>query len=327
VPQADLPAAGGLGVSGVPALRKAAIDIGTVSTRLLVADVAEDGELREVLRRTVVTHLGENLTTTGRLSDDAMARVTGVVQGFLRDCAELGVGTIAAIATSAARDAVNGEVLLDRLEVLGVRPEIVTGGREAQLSFLGATYAVDDEDILVADLGGGSTELILGSVVDGDGCRRVEIETARSIDVGSRRVTELYLASDPPTPDELGEASAWAAAQLRPFFDGLRSRPRSLVALAGTATTLSAIRLGLATYDATKVHGSKLSGGDLASLKEELAAMPLAERVGVVGLDPGRAPVIVAGALILEVVLGLAGLDSVTVSEHDILYGMVLTDE
>lgn len=311
----------------VAARRSAAIDIGTVSTRLLVADVSGDGTVTEVVRRTVVTHLGEDLTSTGRLADAAMARVSGVVQGFLRDCAGLEVDRILAIATSAARDATNGEVLLDRLDALGVRPEIVTGAREARLSFTGATYALDDEDILVADLGGGSTELILGSVSDTDGCRSIDIEAARSIDVGSRRVTELFLASDPPAAGELADAGTWVVEQMRPFFDSLRRRPRSLVALAGTATTLSAIRQGLVEYDPARVHGSLLSGADLAALKEELASMSLAKRTAVVGLDPGRAPVIVAGALILETVLGLAGLDSVTVSEHDILYGMVLMEE
>lgn len=313
-------------MDGTAARRRAAIDIGTVSTRLLVADV-ELGEVREVIRRTVVTHLGEGLTASGLLSDEAMARTARVVRGFLRDCADLGAESIVAVATSAARDAANGEVLLDTLDALGVRPQIVTGSREAQLSFLGATYALNEADILVADLGGGSTELILGSVLGDNGGRSIDVEAARSIDVGSRRVTEMFLAGDPPAAGELREAAEWVSGEMRPFFDALRRRPRSLVALAGTATTLSAIHQHLATYDPTQVHGSRLTGADLAELKDELASLPLAKRVGVVGLDPGRAPVIVAGALILETVLGLAGLDSVLVSEHDILYGMVLGEE
>jgi exopolyphosphatase/guanosine-5'-triphosphate,3'-diphosphate pyrophosphatase len=308
------------------AARKAAIDIGTVSTRLLVADVSDQGLLAEVERKTIITHLGEGLTATGRLSDEAMARVTGVVQGFLRDCAELGVERIAAVATSASRDATNGDVLLDRLEALGVRPAIIPGAREAQLSFLGATYGLDDDDILVADIGGGSTELILGSTGREDGRRVSDVDAARSVDVGSRRMTEMFLHTDPPTPAEMRAASEWAVDELRPFFDGLRSRPRSLLALAGTATSLAAIHLGLVEYDAAAVHGSKLSGADLAGLTEELAGMTVAQRKEIPSLDPGRAGVIVAGAMILETVLGLAGLDSVTVSEHDILYGIVLSE-
>lgn len=308
-----------------PALRRAAIDIGTVSTRLLVADVSGEGKISEILRRTLVTHLGENLTSTGRLSNEAMTRVVDVVEGFLRDCARLGAEDIFAIATSAARDAANGEALLHKLEQLGARPEIVSGSREALLSFTGATYELDDEDILVADLGGGSTELILGTVEGAGESRGVDVDAARSIDVGSRRVTEMFLHSDPPARDEMDEAEGWVAEEMRPFFDGLRERPRSLIALAGTATALSAIKQGLETYDSSLVHGTKLSGGDLSNLKEDLASVALEDRLRIPGLDPGRAPVIVAGALILETVLGLAGLDSVTVSEHDILYGMVLS--
>jgi exopolyphosphatase / guanosine-5'-triphosphate,3'-diphosphate pyrophosphatase len=305
--------------------RVAAIDIGTVSTRLLIADV-RDGEVNEVLRHTIITHLGEGLTRTGRLSEEAMARVTGVIQGFMRDCAEAGVESIMAVATSASRDASNGEELMAKLDALGVRPEIISGGREAQLSFLGATYGMEDEvDILVADIGGGSTELIFGNVSTDDGKREIDIDSARSIDVGSRRATEMFLLSDPPRCEERDAAVAWMADELRPFFDALRERPRCLLALAGTATSLAAIHLGLPQYDMAAVHWSKLSGGDVVQLKDDLARMTVEERKAIPSLDPGRASVIVAGAMLLETVLALAGLDQVTVSEHDILYGMVLT--
>ena len=304
-------------------VRYAAIDVGTVSTRLLIADVG-GGEVTEILRRTIITHLGEGLTETGRLSDEAMARVANVVQGFVRDCAEAGAERTMAVATSACRDASNGEVLLDMLDRLGVRPEIISGAREAQLSFLGATYGLDDEDILVADIGGGSTELILGAIEEAEGERTIDVEAARSFDVGSRRVTELFLRSDPPTRSERDAAMARMTDELRPFFDNLHERPRCLIALAGTATSLSAIHLGLEKYDASVVHGSKLSGGDLVQLKDDLARMTVEERKRIPSLDPGRAGVIVAGAMILETVLALAGLDELIVSEHDILYGMVL---
>lgn len=304
--------------------RVAAVDIGTVSTRLLIADVRDD-QVSEVLRHTIITNLGERLGETGRLSEEAMARVTGVVQGFVRDAVEHGVERTMAVATSASRDAENGDDLIRRLDALGVRPEIIAGGTEARLSFLGATHGLDDEDILVADIGGGSTELILGSAGGEGEKREIDIDSARSIDVGSRRATERFLKSDPPRRDELEAAHAWMAEELRPFFDGLRERPRSLIALAGTATSLSAIHQGLDAYDAEKVHGSKMSGGDLCGLRDELARMTLEQRKAIPSLDPGRAPVIVAGAMILETVLALAGLDHVTVSEHDILYGIALT--
>lgn len=304
--------------------RLAAIDIGTVTTRLLVADVSSDGVV-EVERCTDITHLGEGLTATGRLSEAAMGRVADVMTRYASLVLELKVEHVTAIATSASRDAENGDEFLRLLAERNVVPQIIPGDREAQLSFAGATSDIRDaEGLLVVDLGGGSTELILGDVRYEDGVRAAEIERARSIDVGSKRLTELFLHSDPATPDEIAEAREWAAEQLKPYFDGLRERAQQMIAVAGTATSLSAIHQELAVYDPALVHGSSLSGSELADLTEMLAAMTLKEREHLVGLDPGRAPVIVAGALILETVLALSGLDSTTVSEHDILYGILL---
>lgn len=304
-------------------MRIAAIDIGTVTTRLLVADVTADG-IHEVERSTDITHVGEGLTTTGRLAEDAMQRVADTIARYKERIGALGVERTTAYATSASRDAENAGDFLDMLESAGIRPEIVTGSTEARLAFAGATYEFEGEGILVADLGGGSTELVLGDVSVEDGQRIRDVEASRSIDVGSKRVTELFLASDPPSAMELEEARTFVTREMRPYFDGLRTRPRMGVALAGTATTLSAIKQELAVYDAEKVHGSCLTGSDLSDMLEMLAALPLEKRKQIVGLDPGRAPVIVAGTLILETVVGLAGLDSTLVSEHDILYGILL---
>lgn len=303
--------------------RVAAIDIGTVTTRLLVADT--DGtEVREVLRRTVVTHLGEGLHATGALSDSGIVRVASAVEGFLRDVGHTAAHHAVAVATSAARDASNGPAFLDAVEAVGIRPRIIPGSVEARLSFAGATTGVTGDGILIADLGGGSTELVLGSAGERDGAREVRIEAARSVDVGSRRVLDMFLHSDPPRPDELERAAAWVAEQVKPFFGQLDQRPRELVTLAGTGTTLSAVKQHLVVYDAAKVHGSRLSGAEVSDLLAELAAMDLQTRRGVAGMDPARADVIVAGALILETIIALAGLDGTTVSEHDILYGLVL---
>jgi exopolyphosphatase/guanosine-5'-triphosphate,3'-diphosphate pyrophosphatase len=307
-------------------VRRAAIDIGTVTTRLLIADVA-DGLVTERLRRTVVTHLGENLRATGRLDASAIARVRNAVAGFSADIARLGAEYTVTVATSASRDAGNSADLSDSLAEVGVKPVVIPGATEARLSFVGATYERDARGILVADLGGGSTELVLGAAGGVAGDRRVEISTASSVDVGSRRVLDAFLASDPPTSDELDRASRWAAAEMRPFFQSLRERPRILLTLAGTGTTLSAVKQGLEPYDAAMVHGSVLTRGDVAGLREKLAAMPVTERRLVPGMDPERADVIVAGAVILEAILGLSGLDSTTISEHDILYGLVLEGE
>ncbi len=302
---------------------RAAIDIGTVSTRLLVAHVDGD-DVREIVRRTVVTHLGEGVAASGAISDAALERTLGVVADYRDEALTAGASDIAVIATSAARDADNGPGFLDRVAALGLELAIITGPREALLSFSGATYSLRGEDILLLDLGGGSTEMIMGSVTEDGGGTVIDVETSRSIDVGSRRVSDLFLASDPPARDELEAATGWVVEQVRPFFDGLKRRPRSLVAVGGTATSLSALRQGLVEYDAATVHGSSLSGGDLADLKEDLASLTLEDRRALPGLDPDRAEVIVGGVLVLEALLGLAGLDSVTVSEHDILYGLIL---
>ena len=204
--------------------RIAAIDIGTVTTRLLVADT--DGtDVTEVLRRTLVTHLGEGLHATGALSAAGIERVADAVRGFAADIARVGADTVSAVATSAARDASNGEAFIAAVEDAGVRPHIIPGPVEARLSFSGAAWGRGGENILVADLGGGSTELILGSAVaDGAGheeaCR---IDLARSLDVGSRRVLDMFLHSDPPDPAELDAATQWVRTQMRPYFDEMPS--------------------------------------------------------------------------------------------------------
>lgn len=304
-------------------LRVAAIDIGTVTTRLLVADT--DGrDLREVMRRTTVTHLGEGLHATGELSGAGILRVASAVRGFLWDIGHSGAHRVVAVATSAARDASNGDEFLEAVAAVGIRPRIIPGSVEARLSFDGATAGVTGDGILIADLGGGSTELVLGSVSDGDGVRCVRIASALSLDVGSRRVLDMFLHTDPPRPDELDAAIAWVAAEIEPFFGAPTERPRELITLAGTGTTLSAVQQHLAVYDPEKVHGSHLSRDAVSALLQSLAAMDLASRRAVVGMDPARADVIVAGALILREIIDRSGLGGTTVSEHDILYGLVL---
>lgn len=296
----------------------AAIDIGTVTARLLIAEV-RDGHVTELSRRLAITHVGEGLTATGRLSEAAMGRTAEAVAAFAAEAAEAGA-KVAAVATSASRDAANGDRFMEMLAEAGARPEIITGDREAGLSFLGATYGLAGDGFLVADLGGGSTELVLGAA--GPDGRR--IHAARSVDVGSKRVTEMFLHADPPTPAQLTEAREWILGEMRSYFDALPSAPRELHALAGTATSLVAIDLAMADYDPERVHGARISAARLAEIRASLASLPLAEREQVTGLEPARAGVIVAGALVLEAILELAGLNETVVSEHDLLYGIAL---
>lgn len=304
-------------------MRLAAIDVGTVTTRLLVADVTADA-VTEIARRTRITHLGEGLDASGLLLPDAVQRVTAAATGFVAEAQSLGAESVVTLATSAARDAENGDTLIAALTDAGAPPRVIEGAEEARLSYLGATFGMEGEGILVCDPGGGSTELSLGSA-EGEGSRRrVDMTASRSVDVGARRMTERFLHSDPPRPAEIEAARTWAAEEFRPFFGGLDQKPRCLVTLAGTATTLAAMKQQLTEYDTEKVHGYVLSGADVSSMLEELASLPLARRREVTGLEPERAPVIVGGVIVVETVLALSGLSSTTVSEHDILYGIVL---
>lgn len=303
--------------------RRAVIDIGTVTARMLVADVT-DGMIAEVVRRQTITHLGEGWSETRELLQAGIGRVAAAVRSFTAEAHELGAERMLAVATSAARDATNRDEFLDAVEAAGVRPEVISGEREGYLTFLGVTYGFSDERILVVDVGGGSTELVLGSSRPGADGREIALDLVRSVDVGSRRVTELFLHSDPPTAREVDEAAGWIADEFRRVFAQVKERPREMVAVAGTATSLAAIDLALKVYDPERVHGYRLGGSSLLDILEHLVVLTEAERRTVVGLEPERAGVIVGGALILQSAIAYAGLSSTLVSEHDILYGMVL---
>lgn len=303
--------------------RYAAIDIGTVTCRMLVADVAADGAITELAKEYAITNLGEGVDASGLLSRAAMDRVLAAVDRYLvvRDAlAEPGrpVTTIA-MATSATRDAANGAVFAALLAERGVTLAVIPGQREAALSFLGASSGFPGEDVAVVDIGGGSTEVVAGRA-------GAEPAMARSFDVGCWRMTERFLASDPPTAAERAAARAWAHDEMAPYFADLRTAVAvgRMVAVAGTATTVVSVREAMASYDSARVHRAFVSVADLRAVAERLEELPLTERERVVGLDPGRAPVIVAGMVILEEVLALMGLPGFTVSESDILDGMVL---
>ncbi|MRS12060.1 MAG: DUF501 domain-containing protein [Actinobacteria bacterium] len=311
------------GESVQPTERRAVIDIGTVTTRMLVADVT-DGAIHEVVRRQTITHLGAGWAHTGRLSAEGIGRVASAVREFVTEAEALGAQRIAAAATAAARDAENRDEFCEAIASAGVRPEIISGDREGYLTFLGVSYGISNDRVLVVDVGGGSTEFVLGSSGLTAGERVVEIEFVRSVDIGSRRATELFLRSDPPTEGEIDEAASWITDELWDVFSAMRGRPLEMVAVAGTATSLAAIDLRLDPYDSDRIHGYRLSGRSLLDILERLAAMTLEERRHVVGLEPERAGVIVGGALILQAAMAYAGLSSTLVSEHDILYGMVL---
>lgn len=303
--------------------RYGALDIGTVTCRLLVADV-EDGRIIDVDKEYAITDLGVGVDATGRLSEAAIERVLACVDRYLEvlarfDTPEHPVRRLIAMATSASRDAANGPEFAARLAERGVTLAVIPGSREAQLTFLGASSDFPGENLLVVDIGGGSTEVVAGRFGE-------DPIASHSFNIGCRRVTERFFRDDPPTAGQMDAARQWIRETMAPYFEGLATAGFAIdrvVAVAGTATSVVSIREAMEVYDSSRVHKAVVAAGELAAIEERLAAEPLEERRTTVGLDPKRAGVIVAGLVILEEVLALAGADAYTASESDILHGMI----
>jgi exopolyphosphatase / guanosine-5'-triphosphate,3'-diphosphate pyrophosphatase len=298
--------------------RVAAIDCGTNSIRLLVTDL-DGGGKSDVHREMRVVRLGQGVDETGSLHPDAIERTRVALVDYARTCADLGVERTRMVATSATRDADNRAVFVDMVEqVLGVPPEVVTGTEEAALSFAGATGdLVEGDPFLVLDIGGGSTELVLGST---------GVEASCSVDVGCVRLTERHLRDDPPTAAQVEKARAdvdaalWAALEVVPA-----ERARTAVGLAGSVTTVAALALGLEAYDPDAIHLSRVSAEQVEEITERLLAMTRDERAALPVMHPGRVDVIGGGALVLQSVVRRLGLVEVLVSESDILDGIALS--
>lgn len=303
--------------------RYGALDIGTVTCRLLVADV-EDGRIIDVDKEYAITDLGVGVDATGRLSEAAIERVLACVDRYLEvlaryDTPEHPVRRLIAMATSASRDAANGPEFAARLAERGVTLAVIPGSREAQLTFLGASSDFPGENLLVVDIGGGSTEVVAGRFGE-------DPIASHSFNIGCRRVTERFFRDDPPTAGQMDAARQWIRETMAPYFEGLATAGFAIdrvVAVAGTATSVVSIREAMEVYDSSRVHKAVVAAGELAAIEERLAAEPLEERKTTVGLDPKRAGVIVAGFVILEEVLALVGADAYTASESDILHGMI----
>ena len=298
--------------------RVAAIDLGTNSTRLLVADV-DNGRISDLARETRITRLGEGVDERRRLLPGPIARVRNVLTDFRRSAESLGAERTLAIATSAVRDAENGEAFLGEVEwSYGFATRMLSGHEEALLTFRGVTSERTlEQGTVIVDIGGGSTELIAGG--------RDGIRWRDSLDIGSGRLTERFLHSDPPTQDELDAAAAAVRALLAErVADEIRSDTSSAIGVAGTITSLATLAFGLDEYDRERVHGSELSTDALEEQLQRLASVPLDERRGMRPLDPDRASVIVGGAVVAREVLAYFGLDKLEISERDILDGAAL---
>jgi exopolyphosphatase / guanosine-5'-triphosphate,3'-diphosphate pyrophosphatase len=302
-------------------MRVAVADIGTNSTRLLVADVEDGKVVRELVKRSEVTRLGEGVDASGRLGDEPMQRVFRVLERYRDEADELDAELRPGVLTSAVRDADNGAEFTEAVrERFGFDARTIPGELEAELTFLGATSERDPADrtpLIVIDIGGGSTEIVEGA----GGTMEFHVSTQ----AGVVRQTERFLRDDPPPADQIQDlADEVRGIVLDAVPEQVLDSVGAAIGVAGTATSAAAIAQELDPYDPERVHGYVLERSELGPMREMLAAMPLDERRSVRGLHPDRAPTIVAGVVILEQVLDAFALDSVEISEHDILRGAAL---
>ncbi|MDD5447994.1 MAG: Ppx/GppA phosphatase family protein [Actinomycetota bacterium] len=312
--------------------RLASIDIGTNSTRMLVADC--NGFITKTIdRRMVITRLGKAVDGTGKLDSEAIEGTLSVLSEYARLLSSHKPDRVSVAATSALRDSANAGDFVSRAgEITGSEVEILPGGEEARLSFVGAVSNLPRGKvgrragkIFVFDIGGGSTELIAGNLPRKRSRLLYEEPRVRSIQVGCVRMSERFLKGDPPSPVALGRMESYLVSTLKPAFDSLfQSKPSLVVGLAGTVTTVAAIKLGLTEYNSQAIHHSCLLREEVEEIYRRLASVPLSDRKKIMGLEPERADIIVGGIAVLRAVMDLAGVDEILVSEKDILDGLIL---
>jgi exopolyphosphatase/guanosine-5'-triphosphate,3'-diphosphate pyrophosphatase len=297
--------------------RVAVIDVGSNSTRLLVADV--DGGVAVLERQSRVTRLGRGVDLSGQLADEAIEAACAAIADYVAICKEAGAERVAAIATSAVRDASNGSAFVAELrERFALSARVLDGEEEARLTYRGATASQPPATpTLVIDIGGGSTEMIVGT--------GTEIGFHASLQAGVVRHTERHISGDPPTAVELEALAGDVRTLIEDALAGHEgARALAGIAVAGTPTSLAAAELGLEPYDPARVHGHVLTLETIQHLLSQFASAPLAERAAIPGLHPDRAPTIIAGCVILVEAMRAFDLDRIQVSEHDILYGTAL---
>jgi exopolyphosphatase/guanosine-5'-triphosphate,3'-diphosphate pyrophosphatase len=308
--------------------RVAAVDCGTNSLRLLLADVdPARAALTDVARRMEIVRLGQGVDKTGRLAPEALARTIAVLRDYAGIIAGSGAQAVRMVATSATRDADNAAEFVRQVkEVLGVAPEVLSGAEEATLSFTGATAELaagpDAGPYLVVDIGGGSTEFVLGEATAAPSGRAGPVD-ALSVNIGCVRMTERHLHGDPPTGGQIAAAIADIDAALDSVAAAVPvRRAGTLAGLAGSVTTVAAIAMGLPAYDAARIHHARVSAADVHAVTRGLLAQTRAARAAIGVMHPGRVDVIGGGALVLDRLMERFGFGEVLVSEHDILDGM-----
>jgi exopolyphosphatase / guanosine-5'-triphosphate,3'-diphosphate pyrophosphatase len=335
-----------VGARPVRPVRVAAIDCGTNSLRLLVADVdPEAGRLSDVDRRMEIVRLGQGVDSTGRLAPEALERTLRALRGYARIIEDRSTMAVRMVATSATRDAVNAADFVHGVSgVLGLEPEVLSGEEEAYLSFVGATAEFGGGSArpgggpyLVVDIGGGSTEFVLGdgpALTERTSAERAPADlttgtagaagiSAVSVDIGCVRLTERHLRSDPPRPEEISAAAADIDAALDAVAGALPvTAARTLVGLAGSVTTVAGLALGLGEYDSARIHHARVSAGQVAAQTRRLLSQTRQERAALGVMHPGRVDVIGGGAMVLDQIMRRFGFGEVLASEHDILDGI-----
>jgi exopolyphosphatase/guanosine-5'-triphosphate,3'-diphosphate pyrophosphatase len=302
-------------------LRVATIDIGTNTVLLLIAEVRTAG-LVAIVDRAEITRLGQGVDRARALAPEAVERTLACLRDYADEISKRNVDRVVAVGTSAMRDAGaktnrSEEFIQRATAILGVAPSIVSGAEEASLAFSGGLLGLDVAgDVVAFDVGGGSTEIIRGRVTE----RHAEVADRKSLDVGSVRLFERHLRSDPPSPMEMSVVRAFVLDQLLSVAPPPPDAP--LVGMAGTVTTLAAVARGVEPYDPAQIHGMRLSAGEVADTVRRLTELPLAERKAVRGLDPKRADVIPVGGAIVEVLLGWARAPEVLVSDRGVRWGL-----
>lgn len=305
-------------------VRVAVIDVGTVTARLALADV-DGGKVVRMMRQSNIVNLGQDVDKTGVLAQDACERLLACIDGYLAQVEQSKPAAVCCTLTSAARDAKNSADLLAALAARGLTAQVIPGKVEGSLTFLGVAQDFANTKLLVADNGGGSTEFALGSLTDGV----LELDAVRSIDVGCRRITEKFLSrEDPPSDEDVRAAHDFAAQAFAPVADWplpADAKDRLLVVTGGTSTTLVALEKELVPYDSSKVHLASLTADAVERQERRLAAITVADRAELPGIQAKRAPVILGGVIAVREVMRAAGVDKLVVSESDLLMGLTLT--
>ena len=304
--------------------RIAVYDIGTVSCRLAVMDVSEEGKCSCLLRKVEICNLGEGVDATHVLKPAAIKRVVECMRDYKEEAESYSIDGSICICTSAARDAENSDKFVDSIKEIGLYPQVISGDVEAKLTFLGVAQDFVGQTIGVVDSGGGSTEFCIGRMLNSG---ELVIEWVHSFDIGARRITERFFLQDPPSKNEVKEAHEYALGVYRTSLDQVIADgliPDVIVGVGGSATTLVSVIKKMEVYNSSEVHLSKVSVEDIAQAENLFNSMVLNERANIVGLQAKRAPVISGGVVAISELLEVCGKNTLTVSESDLLFGLAV---